>query len=187
MLQQQQKHAEAQAAFADAQAKGFNDFGLFYHRAESEFALGQFDKAWEDFSTALVKSDGEAKMTANDKLQLQAELRLRRAEAAIAVKRYDQAIEDFELLRQQRPDNARQLIGLGMAYIGKGQLAQAIELLNGVIARAPSGAAFYGRGMAHYTAGNLAAALKDLDQAIALEPKNMRYAQVRASLAAGRK
>ena len=36
-------------------------------------------------------------------------------------------------------------------------------------------------------AGNLAAALKDLDQAIALEPKNTRYAQVRASLAAGRK
>lgn len=187
VLQQQQKHAEAQAAFADAQAKGFTDFGLFYHRAESEFALGQFDKAWEDFSTALTKSDTEAKMTAQEKQQLQADLRLRRAETAIAVKRYDQAIEDFELLRKQRPDNARQLIGLGMAYTGKGNTAQAIQLLDGLIARTPSGAAFYGRGMAHYTAGNLAAALKDLDQAIALEPKNTRYTQVRATLAAGRK
>ena len=82
LLQQQQKHAEAQAAFADAQAKGFTDFGLFYHRAESEFALGQFDKAWEDFSTALTKSDTEAKMTAQEKQQLQADLRLRRAETA---------------------------------------------------------------------------------------------------------
>ena len=73
----------------------------------------------------------------------------------------------------------REGIALGRA----GQSAEAMELLDKLIAQSPSALAFYGRAMVHYNRGERDSALGDLDQAIALDPRNAQYQAVRNQLA----
>lgn len=179
--QQQKKHVEALQAFDAAQVKGFKGRTLHYHQGESAFALGQFTKAYQSFDTAL-KAPAEAIEGAN---QMQQVLHLRRAEAAIGANQFDTAIADFKLLLQQSPGNPRLENGLGMALIGKGDNAEAIQLFDGLLTRSPHPAAFYGRGIAHYKSGNQALSLNDLDQAIRMSPRNPQYRAVRNQVASG--
>ena len=119
-------------------------------------------------------------------VQDQSKFRTLRAEAALALQQYDVALEDFQALLKDSPDNARLLQGLGLAQVGKGHAAAALATFNPLIAQSPSAAAYYGRAMAHLKAGNTAASLQDLDQTIALEPSNPRYREIRAQIAAGK-
>lgn len=181
-LQQQQKHTEALAAFAEAEKRGFTDLSLYYQRGESQFALGQFGTALDSFTQALEKSaEG---LSGQDLERMREAVRLRRAEAAIGAQQYAVAAEAFRALLQARPQSTRLRIGLGMALTGQGDTRAALALFDTLLAQQPSGPAYYGRAMAHHMAGQHAASLKDLDQAMALEPRNPRYAQVRAQVAA---
>lgn len=181
-LQQQQKHTEALAAFAEAEKRGLSDLSLHYQRGESQYALGQFDQALASFTLALEKSaDG---LNSEDLERTRQALRMRRAEAAIGAQQYAVAVEAFNTLLQTQPQSTRIRVGLGMALTGQGDTRAAIALFDQLLARQPSGPAYYGRAMAHYTAGQHAASLQDLDQAMALEPRNPRYPQVRAQVAA---
>ena len=162
---------------------GFSSFALYYHRGESQSALGQMGPALESFGIALEKA-------ANDPLQNKDTLtlmRVRRVEVAIAAQQFDLAINDLQTLLQDRPNDPRFLSGLGMAYIGKGQAQTALELFNPLVARNPSGPAFYGRAMAYQLLGQRDASLRDIDQAIRLEPRNQLYASMRASIAGSSK
>lgn len=179
-LQQQKKHAQALQAFDAAQAKGFADQSLHYHRGESALALGQFAQAFESFDAAL-RAPSDA-LEGGEKMQQL--LRVRHAEAAIGANQFDAAISDFELLLQQTPGNPRLTVGLGMALIGKGDTTRAIALFDQLLARDPAPAAFYGRGVAHHRAGDQTQSLKDLDEAIRLDPRNPQYPAVRAQIAA---
>lgn len=184
-LQNQRKYAEAIAAFDVAQRQGFDDLSLYYQRGESEFALGQFERAYQNFAAGLAKS-AEGVTGQEMKRMLQA-MQLRKAEAAVGAQRYQEAIHEFTELRKISPDSARLAVGLGSAYTGMGDTQKALAVFNPLIARRPSAMAFYARAMAHHTAGQTAAALQDLDKAIALEPQNPRYPQVRGIVAAGKK
>lgn len=185
-LQQQNQHEQALKAFEAAQAKGFTGQSLHYHQGESAFALGKFADAFNSFGAALQQPiQGDA--GSEDAQRMQQTLQLRRAEAAIGAQQYDAAISDFTALLQASPHSPRLLLGLGMAQIGQGDTRSAIALFDKLIASAPSAPAFYGRAMAYHTAGQQAASLKDLDQAIALDPRNPRYPQVRALVAAPKK
>lgn len=185
-LQNQKKHAEALAAFAEAEKRGYSDLQpLNYHRGESYFALGNYALAYQSLTQSL---DASTKMAPNpDTARLQQALQMRRAEAAIGANQYDVAISDFTALLQASPNNTRLLLGLGMAQVGKGDTRAAIPLFDSLIASKPSAPAYYGRAMAHHQAGQQAASLKDLDQAMALDPRNPQYPQVRAMVAASRK
>ena len=108
-----------------------------------------------------------------------------RAETALAVQQYDVALEDFEALLKNSPNDSRLLQGLGLAQVGKGNTAAALAIFNPLIATSPNAAAYYGRAMAHLKAGDKTASLQDLDQTIALEPGNPRYREIRAQIAAG--
>lgn len=183
VLQRTGKDSQALDAFATAQTMGFSSFALYYHRGESQSALGQMGPALESFGIALEKA-------ANDPLQNKDTLtlmRVRRVEVAIAAQQFDLAINDLQTLLQDRPNDPRFLSGLGMAYIGKGQAQTALELFNPLVARNPSGPAFYGRAMAYQLLGQRDASLRDIDQAIRLEPRNQLYASMRASIAGSSK
>lgn len=185
-FQNQKKHAEALAAFAEAEKRGYSDLqALYYHRGESYFALGNFALAYQSLAQSL---DASTKMApTRDSARLQQTLQMRRAEAAIGANQFDVAISDFTELLQTSPNNPRLLIGLGMALVGKGDTRAAIALFDSLIASKPSAPAYYGRAMAYHQAGQQAASLKDLDQAIALDPRHPQYPKVRAMVAASPK
>ncbi len=185
-LQQQKKHTEALAAFAEAEKQGFTDLPLYYHRGESAFALGQFAAAYDAFTQGMTRAaEG---ITDKEVERMRESMRMRRAEAAIGAQRYDDAISDFTALMKASPNNQRLMLGLGMAQVGKGDAKAAIALFDQIIARTPNAApAYYGRAMAHRAAGRLDDSLKDLDRAIAIDPRNPQYPQVRAQVAALKK
>ena len=114
---------------------------------------------------------------------MQLALQLRRAETALSTQQYSVAISDFSALLKENPGNDQLLLGLGTAQVGQGDTRAAIALFDDLLARSPSGAAFYSRAMAYHAAGQPQASVKDMDQAIALEPDNLRYQQARAFVA----
>lgn len=181
-LQQQKKHAEAISAFDEAEKQGFKELQLYYHRGESEFALGRYAQAYEQFDRGLLAELQGLNSAEMDRIRQL--MHLRRAESAIGANRFDDAIKDFNALLPASPANPRLLLGMGMALVGKGDTRQAVALFDQLIARAPSAAAYYGRAMAYRGARQYAASLKDLDQAIRIDPRNPQYAQVRAEVAA---
>ncbi|BFO54177.1 tetratricopeptide repeat protein [Acidovorax sacchari] len=184
-LQQQKKHTEAIAAFDDAEKQGFKDLQLYYHRGESEFALGRYAQAYAQFDQGLRTELLGLSSAEMDRIRQL--MHLRRAESAIGANRFDDAIKDFNALLPASPSNPRLLLGLGMAHVGKGDTQEAIALFDQLIARAPNAAAYYGRAMAYRGSRQYAASLKDLDQAIRLDPRNPQYAQIRAEVAAAAK
>ena len=175
--QYEKKHTEALTWFTRAEVQGFDMALLPYHRGESLFALGQWVPAYQSLSKAL---------TLPVALSDHAKYRTLRAEAALAVQQYAVAVEDFELLLQDAPEDARLLQGLGLAQVGQGNAEAALAIFNPLIAKSPSATAYYGRAMAHLKLGNTAASLQDLDQTIAREPNNQRYQDIRAQIAAGK-
>lgn len=179
--QQRKEHQQALTAFATAAAKGFEGQALHYQRGESEFALGQFDRAFAEFDAALQQAADNPNDPAGTE-RLRRTLLQRRAESAIGANRFDAAIADFRTLLKTRPDDAMLKLGLGMATVGKGDIPAAIALFDSLIARSPSAPAFYGRAMARLSAGARNGALADLNQAIALDPRNRQYLQLRAEL-----
>lgn len=181
-LQQQHKHAEALAVWAEAEKQGFKDLPLYYHRGESEFALGQFAAAYDSFSKGMQRSAGG--VTTDDVVRMREAMRLRRAEAAIGANRFDDALQDLAVLHQANGSSQRVLLGTGMAQVGKGDTQAALATFDRIIARTPNAAvAYYGRAMALRGAGRIDESLKAMDRAIALEPRNPQYPQVRAQIA----
>ena len=169
------RHADAIEAFMVAESKGFTEGALYFHRAESRHALGRFEDAFADYSVA-IRAGGDDEVMAH--------MRLRRAEAAIPVQRFDQALADFEHLRQVRPDDYRVLMGLGMTHVGRQDGAAAQPIFDRLIQTRPTAAAHYGRGLARYLSGDRSGALTDLDQAIRMDPDNRAFQAQRAQIAA---
>lgn len=179
-LQQQKKHSDALAAFASAESQGFRGQSLHYHRGESAFALGQYALAHASFAAALQEVSADS----NADQQMRALLRQKYADTAIAVGQYDTAIGEFQALLAANPTSQRLQLGLGMAYVGKGDMTPAIAIFEKILASSPTAApAYYGRGVALFRAGKTADGLKDLDEAIRLDPRNPQYQQVRGQLA----
>lgn len=169
------KHDDALASFAKAEALGFTEPMLYYHRGESQRAQGRVGAAFVSYSAALAKPQ---------QAPIEDVVRRRRAESAVAVDKFDIAIQDFKVLVEKNPNDAQLRMGLGLAYAGKRDLPEALAVFNPMIAARPSGAAYYGRGMAYVLAGDKVNGLKDLDQAIALEPANGQYKAMRARFGA---
>ncbi|WP_199138469.1 tetratricopeptide repeat protein [Delftia sp. ASV31] len=178
VLSQQKKFSEALNAFWAAQSKGFNGQALHYQKAEALLALGQPREALQEYTKAL---SAPAEDTASAK-QMEQTLRLKRAETAIGAQQYQVALDDFQILLKTSPSAPRLIVGMGLALIGKGESAQAKELLKPLVARDPSAPALYGLAMAYHGQGNLTEALKYLDQAIRREPQNPQYRQIRNQL-----
>jgi tetratricopeptide (TPR) repeat protein len=171
--QQLRQHQAALDSFARAEAKGFTEPALDYHRGESQFALGRFADAYASLGTALEKPQVEAAERVT---------RLRRAEAAVAVTQYDVAIADYRKLIAAEPGNARYQVGLAMAHIGRQDFAAARAILDPLIEKRPSGPAYFARALAGYFAGDPMASRRDLEMALRAEPANPQYRALRERL-----
>jgi len=171
--QQLRQHPQAIEAFARAEAKGFTEAALYYHRGESLFALGRFADAYASLGTALEKPQADAASRIT---------RLRRAEAAVAISQYDTAIADYQKLLAAEPGNPRTQVGLAMAQIGRRDFAAARAILDPLLAQRPNAPAFFARALASYLAGDLAAARGDLDKALRADPANPQYRALRERL-----
>lgn len=182
ILQLKKNHTEALRAFATAEAQGYAEVSLYYHRGESQAALGQLAPAFESFSTALDMAEKDP-----EQASILPTVRVRQIETAMAAELYDEAIKGFHVLLQTAPNDPRLLLGLGMAQVGKGETGAAIEVFNQLIASNPSAAAYYGRAVAHHRAGHQKESLDDLDQAIKLDPKHPQYPQMREVFATPKK
>lgn len=182
VLQIKKKHAEALQAFAAAESQGFVESALYYHRGESQAALGQLAPALESFRTAVAKAEKEP-----ESQRTTPTVRIRLVETAMALQRYDEAVSGFKVLLQTSPKDPRLLLGLGMAQVGRGESKAAIEVFDQLMASNPGAPVHYGRAIAYHQAGQQAASLKDIDQAIQLDPKNPQYQQMRAVIAAPKK
>ena len=182
VLQFKKKHAEAMQAFSAAEAQGYDEPALYFHKGESQAALGQLVPALESFRVALSKTEKDSKQQ-----DVVPTIRIRLVETAMAAQRYDEAISGFKVLLQTNPKDPRLLLGLGMARVGKGETTAAIEVFDRLIATNPGAPVYYGRAIAHHQAGQQAASLSDIDQAIKLDPRNPQYNQMRAIIAAPKK
>ena len=172
-LQQLKQHPRALADFERAEALGFTEPALYYHRGESLYALGRFAEAFQSFGMALAKpQDADAAQFT----------RLRYAEAAVAIQNFDAAIQGYQTLLKASPDNQRYQVGLSMALIGKKDIPAALALLNPAIDKKPTGSAHYARALAYFFAGDKTASAKDLDIAIRAEPGNPLYPNLKRQL-----
>lgn len=169
------RHAEALASFAKAESMGFVEPGLYYQRAESLQALGRVAEAYDSYSLALAKRHDP---------ELGKHMRARRAEAAVVAKKYDSAIDDFNLLLRTTPGDQQLMMGLGMAYVAKDDSRAALAVFNSMLAARATAPGYYGRGLAYVVGSEKAQGLKDLDQAIALDPRNAMYQNMRDRIAA---
>lgn len=168
------KHEEALASFTKAEARGFTEGVLYFQRGESLMALGRRTQAVDSYTIALSKPLGATEDIA----------RRRRAEAAMAIDKFDLAIEDFKHLLKKEPNDLRLRMGLGLAHAGKRDKTAALEIFDQLLAARPTAAAHYGKAMTFVLTGDRSQGLKELDLAIALEPGNLQYKAMRAQLAA---
>jgi tetratricopeptide (TPR) repeat protein len=176
-LQQMKQHARALDEFAKAEAKGFTEAALYFHRGESQYATGRFAEAYASYGAALGKPQAESAVQ---------HTRLRRAETAVAVREFDTAIADYRALLASQPNNSRYLVGLSMAHIGKQDVAAARAILDPLLEKQPSGPAYFARALAFYFSGDPAASRKDLEMAMRAEPGNAQYRSLRDRLDAER-
>lgn len=183
-LQQEKQHAEALQAFAQAESAGYGGQSLHTQRAESAYALGQYEQAFAHYDAALRSASD---LTTGHNPTVEKVLRLRRAETATATNRFDVAVADYTALLQAAPGNPRLLHGLAMALIGQKQFDQAIEIFDALLARGPNAASHYGRALARHYAGQTEASLDDMRQAVRMEPRNPQYRSVLQQLLAAAK
>lgn len=132
-----------------------------YRRAASLDALGQTDRALDDYSEA-IRIDPRGSLAF-----------LGRGVLLASRKRsYDRAIEDFSRAIELEPNNVEAYIARGNAYSQIGDNGRAIADLDKAIAMAPDNAhAYVVRGLAYNRRNDVAAALKDYDKALEIDPR----------------
>lgn len=166
------RHDDALKSFTAAEAAGFHDAPLHYHRAESLLALGRFPQAEASFNRVLAGGAGPE--MAEQSLR-------RRAEIALRQGRHADAARDFDQLAREHPATPRYALGLGMARIAQRDGAAALPIFDTLIAGAPLAAkdaalAHYGRAMALALLGPRAEEAREaLERALRLDPQNPSY------------
>ncbi len=178
----QKKIPEAIRSFTAAERQGYTGQTLMYQRGEAYLALGHAKEAFVAYTQALAlgASDASDHQGAKDMTE---QIHMRRAETGLSTQQYDAAAKDYEVALKSSPQSSRLGVGLAMALVGKGEAQKAREQMDQLIARAPSGPAYYARAMAEMGLNNKAAALKDLEEANRIDPGNaQQYAMAKAQI-----
>lgn len=170
------RYGEALRHFDLAEAAGYKDAPVYFHRAETQSTLQQFEAAANNYGKALaLPQDAEVAL----------QTRIKRADTLLRLGRYRDAAQEFELVVQAPQPQARHFIGLGMAQVGAKNGSGALSAFNQAMKLEPNALAYYGRAMAHATLGQNNNATTDLEQALKLEPENPAFQQLKQSWAKG--
>jgi len=160
------RYPEAVEAFAAAEKQGFKNAALPYHQAVSYQALRQLEPAFRNYARALALDPSD---------DMRSLILAQQAEVAIPTGHYDAAIANYRQLLQDQPGNTRYVVGLGIAYIGKKDYAQAMRIFDDSLARQPNPPAYYGKALVYREQGNTAAAIDNMAKASAMDPANPLY------------
>lgn len=167
VLLQRNQAEEALKHFDQAVAQGYSTAGLYFQRGEAYSRLRKFAQAYDSYSESLKHPAESA--------EAEELTRQRHAKAAAASGHQDEAVQEYQALIQKHPDKDLYGIELALAYLGQKKVAEAMALLNPIIAQRPSGLAYYGRAVAQYVKGDKTASHKDILLAVAAEPSNPMF------------
>jgi tetratricopeptide (TPR) repeat protein len=173
-----ERPTEALQFLQKAEAAGYSENLLHFHRGESQYALGRMADAMASYTKALASPLAPVPTE---------QARAHSAEAAMRLERFSDAKTNFELLLKGQPKQPRYLMGLGLARLGLKDAAGALETFELLMLEKPDALAFYGRALAQYNLGNKTAAQEDIARAAQLDPGNAVYKQVQESIKKGEK
>ncbi len=157
------KQEEALAAFDRAQNEGYNLYNLPFQRALALLKLGRVDEAYRQF---------QATLAANPASPTREIALLHVGRVGLQLGKRDEAQAALEKLLAADPGNKEGRYLLGMAYVMKGDGAQARQVLDPLVREAPTGPAYYARAMANYQLHRKAEAELDIDNALRYAPDN---------------
>jgi len=170
------RYPEALAAFDSAQKQGFDNAALAYHQATAYKMTQQMEPAFQSYAKALAMKPEDV---------LLPKILLEQAEVAIPSGHYDVAIANYQRLLQMSPGNTRLEVGLGIAFIGKRDFAQALQIFDASLSRQPNPPAYYGKALAYREQGDRAQAIANLQRASAMDPANPVYQRLLQQLQGG--
>ncbi len=170
------RYPEAITAFDSAQKQGFDNAALAYHQATAYKMTQQMEPAFQAYAKAL---------SMQPEAVLLPKILLEQAEVAIPSGHYDVAIANYQRLLQMSPGNTRLEVGLGIAFIGKRDFAQALQIFDASLARQPNPPAYYGKALAYREQGDRAQAIANLQRASAMDPANPVYQRLLQQLQGG--
>lgn len=180
-LQAMDRHAEALSAFdyAIEQSRSHGSLrhpGLRYQRGESLYSMGRYSEAVDAFSAAIKIASAQS--AEGDIAALRRMALLRRAESAVAARKFAIAQRDFSALIEDDPDDRRLLTGLGMSYIGLQDGKEALKIFETLLTMGDSHTFHYGRSMALMLLGEHQKATAAAMRALRMQPENPAYQQL---------
>ncbi len=192
---------KAIADFVQALRLNPKDGYAYRQRGLCFYLLGQYDQALDDLGQALLidpddhqarlgrgmsslaKGDVEAALKDLDDLlrdgpaDRRAAYRYERAQAFLAAKNYDKAIEDLEAAVALAPSATDAHTALGVAYFQKGDLDKALASYGAALQlNAQYAPALLNRGQAYLKRQTLDSAIADFDAVLKLSPSAAAYA-----------
>ncbi|HET9652938.1 MAG TPA: tetratricopeptide repeat protein, partial [Usitatibacter sp.] len=169
------RHAQALAAFDQAERMGYNLYNLPFQRGLSLQALNRPEEAARQFGIA---------WNMNPPSPTRELVLLNIGRNAIQRGKPSEAVHALQLLLEKQPENreARQM--LAMSLIMSNQHESARALLDEMVRDQPSGQIYYARALANYGLKRKAEALADIDNALRLAPNNANLQQWRAKILA---
>ena len=164
---------EALEAFDGAKARGQVSASLSLNRGTALIALAQPQAAFDALTMGLTQSPGVQEIAA---------LRRQRATAALQIGRKDEAIADAEFAAAEFKTDPQIRSTLGFALLAQGNRPAALAAFNDSIAKAPTGVAYYGLAGMHAEERRLPEARAAIAKALALQPENVEFQRLQASV-----
>ncbi len=164
---------EALEAFDGAKARGQVSASLSLNRGTALIALAQPQAAFDALTIGLTQSPGVQEIAA---------LRRQRATAALQIGRKDEAIADAEFAAAEFKTDPQIRSTLGFALLAQGNRPAALAAFNDSIAKAPTGVAYYGLAGMHAEERRLPEARAAIAKALALQPENVEFQRLQASV-----
>ena len=171
------RHPQALAAFDAAEKEGYRLFNLPFQRGLSLLAVGKTAEAYRQFE---LTRDLQPPSPTRELLYLHL------GRTGLQLGKRDEAVRDLTQLLALDPRHKEGRFLLAMAHVTRGRHAEALAILDKLLAEERSGAAYYGRALAHHGLNRKAEALSDIENAIRIGPDNANLREWQAKIRAMR-
>jgi tetratricopeptide (TPR) repeat protein len=167
------QHDMALAAFTHAEIKNKSNFRLKYQIGESLYAIQKFESALGNFEDAFMLATNA---------QERDSISIRKAETLVNMMRFQEAINIFIPLASSIILSDRAGVGLGMAYLGVGNVVRARLTFEEQLKHGSLPNAYYGLAMVYEAQDLPTDASIMIDKALTLQPDNQTFVDYRMGL-----